>query len=121
VERIQMAAEISVGRAVSFGALAIWTVVLGLSFEPIIALKTGAALTLLMATILLLKAEEALSRPYRRTEVWLMLDKRLDLPHDHAQRIVSEVLHATFCGYARYSMAAALGLWLLGLAWQLLV
>lgn len=121
MDRIEVAAEVSISRAVGFGALAIGTVVLGLSFEPATALKTGSALTLLMAMILLLKSEEALSRPYRRTEVWLILDRRLDLPDDHAQRIVSRVLCATFRRYARYSIAAALGLWLLGLACQLLV
>ena len=49
-----------------------------------LALKTGSALTLLMAVILLLKAQEALFQPYRRTEVWLILDKRHGLPEDRA-------------------------------------
>ena len=66
MDRIQVAAEISIGRAVGFGALAVGTVVLGLIFEPVLALKTGSALTLLMALVLLLKSEQARSRPYRR-------------------------------------------------------
>jgi hypothetical protein len=120
VDRIQVAAEISIGRAVGFGALAVGTVVLGLVFEPALALKTGSALTLLMAVILLLKAEQARSRPYRRTEVWLILDKQLGLPEDRAQRMVGQVLHDTYHRYARYCLAAAVGLWLLGLTFSLL-
>jgi hypothetical protein len=120
VDRIRVAAEISIGRAVGFGALAVGTVVLGLIFEPVLALKTGGALTLLMAAILLLKSVRALSQPYRRTEVWLILDRRLGLPEDRAQRMVSQVLHATYHRYARSCLAAAVGLWLLGLAFQLL-
>jgi hypothetical protein len=120
VDRIQVAAETSIGRAVAFGALAVGTVVLGLIFEPVLALKTGSALTLLMAVVLLLKSEQARSRPYRRTEVWLILDRRLELPEDHAQRMVSQVLHDTYHRYARCCLAAAVGLWLLGLAFQLL-
>jgi hypothetical protein len=120
VDRIQVAAEISIGRAVGFGALAVGTVVLGLVFEPVLALKTGSALTVLMAVILLLKSAQALSRPYKRTEVWLILDKRLGLPEDCAQRMVSQVLQHTYRRYARCCLAVAVGLWLLGLAFQLL-
>jgi hypothetical protein len=120
VDRIRAAAEISIGRAVGFGALAVGTVVLGLIFEPVLALKTGSALTLLMVVVLLLKSEQARSRPYQRTEVWLILDKRLGLPEVSAQRMVSQVLHDTYDRYARCCLAVAVGLWLFGLAFQLL-
>ena len=70
MDRIQVAAEISIGRAVGFGALAIGTGMVGLVFDPVLAFKTGGALTLLMAAILQLKAERARSQPYRSTEVW---------------------------------------------------
>jgi hypothetical protein len=120
VERIQAAAEISVGRAVGFGALAVGTMVLGLVFDPVLALKTGGALTLLMTVILRLNSKQAWSRPYRRTEVWLILDKRLGVPEDCAQRMVSQVLHDTYDRYARCCLAVAVGLWLLGLAFQFL-
>jgi hypothetical protein len=120
VDRIRAAAELSIGRAVGFGALAVGTVVLGLIFEPVLALKTGGALTLLMVLILLLKSEQARSRPYQRTEVWLILDRQLGLPEDRAQVMVSQVLHDTYHRYARCCIAVAVGLWLLGLAFQLL-
>lgn len=120
MDRIQAAAEISIGRAVGFGALAIVTVVLGLIFDPALALKTGGGLTLLMAAIIQLKAERARSQPYRSTEVWLILDKHLDLPDDHAQRMVSAALRSVYDRYAQASVAVAVGLWLLGLAYQLI-
>lgn len=120
MDRIQVAAEISIGRAVGFGALAIGTVVLGLIFDPALALKSGGALTLLMAAVIQLKAERARSQPYRSTEVWLLLDKRLGLPDDHAQRIVSTVLCSVYRRYAQASVAVAVCLWLLGLACQLI-
>jgi hypothetical protein len=120
VDRIRTAAEISVGRAVGFGALAVGTVVIGLVFDPVLALKTGGVLTLLMAAILLLKSEQARTRPYRRTEVWLILDRQLGLPEDRAQRMVGEVLHDTYDRYARRCLVVAVGFWLLGLALQVL-
>jgi hypothetical protein len=121
LHRIEQAAEVSIGRAVGFGALAIATAVLGLIFDPAMAFKTGGALTLLMAAILWLKLEHAPSQPYRTTEVWLILDKRLGMPDEHAQRIVSAALCAVYSRYARASAAAAVALWLLGLLCQLLV
>lgn len=119
VDRIQFAAETSIGRAVGFGALAIATVVFGLVFDPVLAFKTGGALTLLMAAILQLKAELARSQPYRSTEVWLLLDRQLDLPDAHAQRIVSTVLRSVYQRYARASFAVAVGSWMLALGLQL--
>ena len=119
MDRIQGAAEISIGRAVGFGALAIGTGMVGLVFDPVLAFKTGGALTLLMAAILQLKAERARSQPYRSTEVWLLLDRQLDLPDTHAQRIVSTVLRAVYRRYAGASFAVAVGFWVLALALQL--
>ena len=120
MDRIQVAAETSIGRAVGFGALAIATVVFGLVFDPVLAFKTGGALTLLMAAVLQLKAQQAPAKPYRSTELWLILDKRLGLPDDQAQRIVGTVLNAIYRRYAKVSLATACGMWLLGLAFQLL-
>jgi hypothetical protein len=120
VDRIQLAAETSIGRAVGFGSLAIGTVVFGLVFDPVLALKSGGALTLLMAAILQLKAERARSQPYRSTEVWLLLDRQLDLPDVHAQRMVSSVLRSVYQRYAKASFAVAVGFWMLALALQLL-
>lgn len=104
----------------AFGALAIGTTVLGLIFEPALALKAGGALTLLMAAVLQLKAERAPFRPYRLTEVWLILDRRLGLPDEQAQRLVGTALQDVFQRYARLSLLVAVGLWLLSLAFQFL-
>ena len=49
-----------------------------------------------MAVILLLKSAQALSRPYQRIRVWLILEKQLGLPEDCAQRMVGQVLHDTY-------------------------
>ena len=120
MDQIERAAKISVGRAVGFATLAIATAVLGLIFDPTLAFKTGGALTLLMAAVLWLKAELAPSQPYRSTEVWLLLDQRLGLPDEYAQRVVSTVLRSVYRRFARASAGAAFGLWLLGLSFQVL-
>ncbi len=74
-------------RACSFGSLAIFCVMIGLSFEPHAAFQAGAMLTLLMAAILMLKAYGARTKNYRKTELWLYLDDEQRPPEAQAQRM----------------------------------
>lgn len=115
MDRLERAAEESVARGVGFGALAIFLVVAGLSGYPQMALRAGAALTLLMWAILRLKAIWAPTRPYKRTEVWLMLEPRPAWSAEVAQRLIGETLKRIFERYARYALATALALWLASL------
>ena len=62
-------------RACGFGSLAIFCVMIGMSFEPTLAFKAGGFLTTLMSAILILKAYEARTKNYRKTELWLYLPK----------------------------------------------
>lgn len=120
LERIRAAADVSVGRACGFAALAIGCVVLGLSGFALLALRTGAVLSMLAASILYMHALSARSRPYRRTEVWLLLGRPRGLPDPVAQRLIGEALRAALERYARGYAFAALGFWLASLAWAAL-
>jgi hypothetical protein len=111
MDAIDRAAEQSVGRAVAFAALGIGCSMLGLAGYPVMALRCGAVLTALMATILLIKAMAAPRRPHRRTEVWLLLDRPPDLPPERAQQLIGEALRRVFERYARWSATTALGFW----------
>jgi hypothetical protein len=117
---IERAAELSVARGVGFGALAIALVVAGLAGYPPLALRSGAALTLLMWAILKLKALWAPRRPYKRTEVWLMLEQRPAWAPEVTQRLIGAALQRTLNRYARLALVAAIGLWLASLALPLL-
>jgi len=112
---LERAAEHSVARGVGFGALATALVVAGLAGYPQLALKSGAALALLIWAVLRLKALRAPRRPYKRTEVWLMLEPRPVWTADVAQRLIGRTLQRTFERYARYALAASVGLWLVSL------
>jgi hypothetical protein len=109
---LERAAEHSVARGVGFGALATVLVVAGLAGYPQLALKSGAALALLIWAVLRLKALRAPRRPYKRTEVWLMLEPRPVWPADMAQRLIGTTLKRTLERYARFALVAAVGLWL---------
>lgn len=116
---LERAAEQSVARGVGFAALAIALTVVGLSGFPIIALRTGAALILLLWAILRIKAARAPQSAYRKTEVWLMLEPRPAWPPELAQRLIGKARQSTLERYARFALTAGLGLGLASLLFDL--
>lgn len=102
-------------RACGFGSLAIFCVMTGMSFDPQLAFKAGGFLTTLMACILILKAYEARTKPYRRTELWLYLPKEQRPPEGYAQWASSTVLRETYLTFARWTAAISIALWVMAL------
>jgi hypothetical protein len=101
MEAVERAAYLSVGRACGFGALAIFCFVVGLSYDPNLAAKSGGILCMLMTAILLLRAASAPTRPYKTTETWLMLETT-ERPSAHvAQQVIGSTLREAYFWYAR--------------------
>lgn len=73
---VRSLAYASIARGCGFAMLAIILLMLALSFDAGLSLRTGGFGLLLACVILLLKANNAIRKPYRRTEVWLMMDQR---------------------------------------------
>lgn len=120
MDRIEYFAEISIRRALAFATLGVMTAMVGLSYDPATALKTGAVLTGIVATMLAWKARRALTSPYRSTEVWMLLDRRHDLPEGRAQQVIGGVLSRLYRRYAELAGYAAALLWFSSLAYALL-
>ena len=106
-------------RACGFGSLAIFCVMIGLSFEPRAAFQAGGFLTTLMALILVFKAREALTKPYRKTEMWLYLSEDVRPPEAQAQWASSTVLRETYLTFAKWTSAIAIVMWALALLFSL--
>jgi hypothetical protein len=88
-EAVRHAAFISIARGSGFGGLALVTAMFGFAGNPALALKFGGFAALLATAILILKAWTAPQKPYKKTEVWLLLapeDRPLDA---YAQNLVS--------------------------------
>jgi len=107
-------------RACGFGSLAIFCVMIGMSFEPTLAFKAGGFLTTLMSAILILKAYEARTKNYRKTELWLYLPKEQRPAEEHAQWASSTVLNETYLTFARWTAAIAIAMWVLALVFSIL-
>jgi len=115
MEEMRRIAYETVLRACLFGSLAIFCTMVGMSFEPRLAFQTGGTLTMLMAGILIYKAREALTKDYRRTEMWLYLPKDFRPPEAYAQWASATVLRDTYLTFALWTSAIAIAMWIVAL------
>jgi len=115
METIRKVAVMCIARAVMFGTLAIVCVMVAFAFSPPAAFRTGAMLTLVMAVVLLLKAQYALHQKPRHTEIWLYLDERTRPGDEEAGRRFAEVLREVYGRFAAITFATACGLFLVSM------
>jgi hypothetical protein len=110
VEDLRRIAFEIVLRACGFAALAIFCVMFGLSFEPRAAFQAGGFLTMVMVAVLYLKAREARTKDYRRTEMWLYLPKELRPPAAYAQFVSATVLRETYLTFAYWTAVISIAM-----------
>ncbi len=120
MEDMRRIAYETVLRACAFGSLAIFCVMIGLSFEPRVAFQAGGFLTLLMTVILILKAYEARTKDHRRTEMWLYLPEERRPPQAHAQWAISTVMRETYFLFARWTAIISIVMWVITLFFSLI-
>ena len=107
MEKIREVAIACVGRAVMFGSLAIGCVMVGFSFNPVSAFRSGAVMTLVMAAILIWKAVAAPRQNPKMTEVWLYLDEHSRPAGEHARYLFASVMRDVYARFAQASLAVA--------------
>jgi hypothetical protein len=105
----------TVQRACLFGALTIFCIMIGMSFDPRLAFQAGGTLTTIMAVILIYKAREALTKDYRKTEMWLYLPKDFRPPEAYAQWASATVLRDVYLTFALWTSAIAIAMWVIAL------
>jgi hypothetical protein len=107
MEDLRQIAYSVVARACGFGALTIFCVMIGLSYNAQLALKTGAFLSTGMTLLLLFKAREASWRPYRRMEMWLYVPEPLRPPVETAQWVATTVMREAYLRFAYWTALIA--------------
>src|SRR5262245_45363618 len=105
-------------RACGFGSLAIFCVMIGLSFEPRASFQTGGFLTLLMTGILVLKAYGAPRKDYRHTEMWLYIPEERRPPKAYAQFTISTILQETYVSFSRWTATVSMLMLVLELSFR---
>lgn len=117
-DRIRAVAVFSVKRGCGFALLAIATAMVGCSYDLLLCARLGATLFTLTGAILLLMASRAMAKSYRRTELWVLLGKRHDLPEARAQTIIGGIRREVLLQHAQYAASVAALLWLFaGVLW----
>ncbi|UPJ49176.1 hypothetical protein IVB30_40485 [Bradyrhizobium sp. 200] len=102
-------------RACGFASLAIFCVMIGLSFLPRSAFQAGGFLSLTMTLVLIFKAREARTKDHRRTEMWLYLPKESRPPQALAQMMVSNLMRETYLSFARWTAIISIVMWTIAL------
>jgi len=115
VEEMHRVAYETVLRACGFASLAIFCVMIGLSFLPRSAFQAGGFLSMAMTLVLVLKAYEARTKDHRRTEMWLYLPKESRPPQASAQRTISMVMRETYMQFARWTAMISIVMWSIAL------
>lgn len=106
-------------RACGFASLGIFCVMTGMSFDPKLAFQAGGFLTTIMAFILILKSREALTKDYRRTEMWLYVEKDFRPPEAYAQWASATILRDTYLTFAMWTSLISITMWVLALVFSL--
>lgn len=109
----------TVMRACGFASLAIFCVMIGLSFLPRSAFQAGGFLSMVMTLVLVLKAWEARTKNHRRTEMWLYLPKESRPPETHAQRTISTLMQETYFLFARWTALISIVMWTIALLFSI--
>jgi hypothetical protein len=115
MEEMRRIAYETVLRACGFASLAIFCIMIGLSFLPRVAFQSGGFLSILMTLVLVLKAHEARTKDHRRTEMWLYLPKESRPPQALAQKMISTVMRETYLQFARWTAIVSIVMWTLAL------
>ena len=120
MEHMRRIAYETVLRACGFASLGIFCVMTGMSFNPKLAFQAGGFLTTIMAFVLILKAREALTKDYRKTEMWLYVDKQFRPPEAYAQWASATILRDTYLTFAMWTSLISITMWGLALIFSLI-
>lgn len=110
MDRIEYLADVIVRRGCGFALLAICMVMLGLSYDLLLCLKSGAILEALHGSVLGLFAYNAPRWNHKSTELWVLLNKGADLPPNYPPEQLLEVLRKTYLRYAEMAGVVTLAL-----------
>ena len=116
---VQHHAFVVVGRACGFAGLGIMTMMVGLSYDPLLCARSGAILASMMYVVLRYRAMRAYRIDPRRSEVWMLLDAAERPPGELAPRLIRDAYRRALLRYAGFTLAAASGLWAVAVALRL--
>ena len=103
-------------RACGFASLAIFCVMIGLSFIPRSAFQAGGFLSMTMTLVLVLKAQGARTKDHRHTKMsGLSFPKESRPPQTIAQKTIALIMRETYLLFARWTAMISIVMWSIAL------
>ncbi|MDZ4841101.1 MAG: hypothetical protein SH859_03010 [Hyphomicrobium aestuarii] len=118
MDKLDEAAEFSVARGSGFAGLAIFVLMVALIYEPRQSFEIGGVAALFTSLVLRLKGLFAHKTPYRRTEVWLLLDPLERPVPEVAQKVITIARREVYFRFAYYWAHLALLLIATAIVWR---
>jgi predicted HAD superfamily hydrolase len=115
MDKVAEIAFMCTSRAVSFGALAIGCIMFSFSFDPVVAMRAGAILTLAMSAILLVKAATVTRQKVSHTEAWIYLDKESRRMDEAAKDAFRRILSLCYLKFAQGTLYVACAMFVLSM------
>jgi len=115
-DTIRRLADLSIRRGCGFVLLGTCCIMVGLAHDFAASIKSAAVVVGMAAVVMVGKGMNAQRRPYRDTELWLLLDPRPAPSDPLVQRKIGQVLtdryywHARLAGYVASVLMAFWGL-----------
>lgn len=110
MHEIERLASVSVWRGTAFAALAIAVAMSALAFDPGLAMRLGAVMSLMLAVLLHGKALLYHRKPVRETEVWVLLDRDERPPPQIAAGMIARAMRDRLNEVARLVTLVSLAL-----------
>lgn len=119
MDRLEHLADLSIRRACAFVGLAMVTVMISLSFDLMLAFRTGAEIAACLAVGLAFAAWRAPRRDIRHSEIYALL-RSTGLPSAHLSQAatrarIAQVLRTRLIWHAERVSVLAVSLWALAL------
>jgi hypothetical protein len=93
---------------------------IGMAGYPLVALKSGAVFMMLSAGVLAVKAQRSPIKPYKHTELWVLLAPEERPDPRFAQQLIGLTLRDVFLRFSGYFAMAGLVCFAVAMAVQLL-
>ena len=120
MSKVEQLAFTCIARGCGFAMLGIGTLMIGLAGDLAVALRAGGYSFLILCFVLMLMAWRAPVTPYKRTELWLLLDPA-ERPGDAvAQSIISSARRDACLDFALKSVLLAATLLIFATMWNFL-
>ena len=118
--RVNDMAYLSVSRACGFAGLGIVCFMVGMAGYPPVALKSGAIFMMLSAGVLAIKAQRSPLKPYKRTELWVLLEPQERPDPRFAQQVIGLTLRDIFFRFSGFFALAGFCCFAVAMALQLI-